>query len=312
MLRKLFMMSVLIPGLAFAGWQSSDKKTADETVAILTSNDEVMNAYLWLPEGYDANNQYSAVVMVHGCGGAHYKDTADQWTAKYVSGKYKVWGKLLNEQNTIALLVDSFTHRDNNGDVGGGVCGGDPLERPTKIDPISVRPTDIAEGIAWLKSRDDINPDKIGVLGFSNGGTSALAFANHGMLASNEEQLQMDDKQWFNLPFDAQYQASTVISLYPGCALNGYSDATQDIFDDAFETNSESYIFAASDDDSLPDDTLEKCHNLALLDAGNGWETPNLQLNVVADTDHQFDYKENDEAPVEQTIARILALFGSM
>lgn len=320
-LKKALVLSLALPAIgltssAYAAdsydWTSGDKKTADETVEILTVNDEVMNAYLWLPEDYDANQQYAAVVMVHGCGGAHYRDTPNQWTAKYVSGKYKVWGKLLNEQNMIALLVDSFTHRDVDGDVGGGVCGGDPLDRPAKIDPVSVRPADVAYGISWLKSRDDINDDKIGILGFSNGGTTSLVYANHESLQEREDELLQDGKEWFNLPYSAEYQASTVVSMYPGCGLNGYSQATNGVFSDSFDTNTETFLYAASDDNSLPDDTLQKCHNLRVLDAESGLTDTNMQMTVVANTGHQFDYKEEGEAPVAQTINRILALFGSM
>lgn len=319
--KKALMLSIALPILgmtssAFAAesyqWTSSDKKTADETVKILTLNDEVMNAYLWLPEDYDANNDYAAVVMVHGCGGAHYKDNALQWTAKYVSGKYKVWGKLLNDKNLVALMIDSFSHRDVDGDVGGGVCGGDPLDRPAKIDPVSVRPADIAYGISWLKSRDDINADKIGVLGFSNGGTTSLVYANHESLETRADELLQNGKEWFNLPYAPEYQASTVVSMYPGCGLNGYSEATNGLFSDSFDTNTETFLYAASDDNSLPDDTLQKCHHLRMMDASSGLIDTNMQMSVVADTGHQFDYKEEDEVTVAKTINRILALFSSM
>ena len=309
---KFAMLFLLLPIFAHANWSSSDKKTADETVDILTVNDEVMNAYLWLPENYDPNVQYPAVVMVHGCGGAHYRDAPDQWTAKYVSGKYKVWGKLLNQQNTIALLVDSFSHRDVNGDVGGGVCGGDPLDRPAKIDPVSVRPADIAHGIAWLKSRDDVDDEQIGVLGFSNGGTAALVFANHQNLEARNDTLLNEGKTWFNLPYNAEFQASTVVSLYPGCALNGYSNATQNLFSNQFKSNVDTFLMAASDDNSLPNDTIEKCHNLRMLDANNGIDDTNMQFKVIANTGHQFDYYEEDEVPVQKAMNRVLALFASM
>lgn len=312
--KRLAMLMLMLPGFAQADWNwtSSDKKTADETVDILTINDEVMNAYLWLPENYDANLDYPAVVMVHGCGGAHYRDTPNQWTAQYVSGKYKVWGKLLNEQNTIALLVDSFTHRDVNGDVGGGVCGGDPLARPAKIDPVSVRPADIAAGVAWLKSRDDVSVEQIGVLGFSNGGTASLVYANHEDLDARSDDLLNEGKEWFNLPYQSEYQANTVVSMYPGCGLNGYSEATQNLFADDFNTNVETFLMAASNDNSLPDDTIEKCHNLSIMDASHSPENPNMQFNVVANTGHQFDYYEEDEQQVQKNINRILALFSSM
>lgn len=311
-MKNWLLMLVVLPGLAFANWTSSDKKTPEETLEILDYQDELMNAYLWLPEDHDPNLEYSAVVMVHGCGGAHYKDIPEQWTAKYISGKYKVWGKLLNQQNIMVLMVDSFTHRDVNNDIGGGVCGGDPLDRPAKIDPISVRPADIAKGIEYLKSRDDVDADKVGVLSFSNGGTAALALANHAALVQKQQALMDAGKEWFNLPFDAAYQASTFVSLYPGCGLNGYTDATQGVLSNDFNTYAETFLFSASNDTSLPDDTLEKCAALRTMDAQHAPEQTNMQMRVVENTNHQFDYKEEDEQPVIRTIDRILSLFATM
>lgn len=311
-MRYLTILLILFPSLVLADWTHSDKKTPDETLAILTVDDEVMNAYLWKPENYDANQEYAAVVMAHGCGGAHYKDNHTEWQAKYIAGKYKVWGKLLNQHNLMVLMVDSFTHRDVNEDVGGGVCDGEPLARPAKIDPVSVRPADIAYGIKYLKSRDDIDVTRIGVLGFSNGGTSALVLANHQQLALNQQQLADQGKKWFDLPFSTEFQANTFVSLYPGCGLNGYTLATQNIFAESFETYTETFLYAASNDTSLPNDTLEKCHNLRMMDAIKANDLTNLQMIQVANTNHQFDYKEEDEEAVIRTIDRILALFTSM
>lgn len=309
--RFLFLM-FLFPSLVCANWTNADKKTPEETLNLLTIDDEVMNAYLWLPENHDVNKQYAAIVMAHGCGGAHYRDTPSDWIANYISGKYKVWGKLLNQNDLIVLMVDSFTHRDLNGDVGGGTCGGDPLNRPAKIDPISVRPADIAYGIKYLKSRADIDTTRIGVLGFSNGGTSALVLANHQQLLLNQQQIADQGKEWFDLPFSSEYQANTFIALYPGCGLNGYSQATQNLFSNSFETYNETFLFAASNDTSLPSDTLGKCHNLRILDASKSNDLTNMQMVQVPNTNHQFDYNEKDEAAVIKTIDRILALFNSM
>jgi dienelactone hydrolase len=209
-----------------------------------------------------------------------------------VSGKYKVWGKLLNERDIVVMLVDSFTTRDVDGDVGGGVCyTGDPLYRPGKIDPISVRPADIAAGISYVKSRSDFQTDRVGVLGFSNGGTSALVLANHEDLMKRSDVLNKSGKTWFDLPFNQEYQADLFVALYPGCGLNGYSNQTQDIFNDEFLTYTDTFLYIASDDRSLPANTKEKCQSLRLLDAGKSYDYPNMTMKVVENTDHQFDYK---------------------
>lgn len=296
-----------------AGWQNSDKKTPDEAVYFASKNGEQVKGYLWYPEGYDAAKIYNAVVMAHGCAGAHYKDEPEKWTARYIAGKYKVWGKLLNEKDIVVMLVDSFTTRDVNGDVGGGVCSSnDALDRPAKIDPISVRPADIAYGIQHLRSNSAWTIDKVGVLGFSNGATSALVLANHSDLAQRSDTLVNQGRTWFNVPFSMEYRANLVVSMYPGCGLNGYTQESQGLFSSQFSTYADTYLYAASNDTSLPANTKEKCQKLRQLDADGLFESTNMKTVVVNDTNHQFDYKEIDEAPVKSAVKRILALFESM
>lgn len=314
-MKHLLIMILLFPLVAGA-WEQSDKKTPDESVFITTSSGELLKAYLWYPEGYfygNAEQKFNAVVMAHGCAGAHYKDNPDQWTKKYVSGKFKVWGNLLNKQGMIVMLVDSFTTRDAGGDVGGGVCSStDPLGRPAKIDPVSVRPADIAEAIRYLKTSNALRVDKVGVLGFSNGGTSALVMANHESLVERTGELAELGKEAFSLPFDAEYRADLFVSLYPGCGLNGYSESTNGIFAGHFETYTDTFMFIASNDTVLPENTKEKCRQLRILDAEKNSEAPNMMVKVIKNTDHQFDYTEENEVPVRNTIDRIIALFDSM
>lgn len=283
-------------------------KIPDKTLSIKeVETNETLRAYLWLPNNYTPNKKYPAVVMAHGCGGAHYKDDPKYWNAQYVAGKYKFWGALLNREGFIVLLVDSFTTRDNN-DVGKGVCNtSNPLDRPSKIDPVSIRPADIASGIAYLKSRSDVDKNRVGVLGFSNGATSALVFANHTNLLKREEELIAEGKKFFDLPLEDKYKADVIIALYPGCGLNGYSPETQNIFKDNFEVDTPTYLFMASNDHILPADTKSKCTNLENLNNNSLFH-----LEEVPNTDHQFDYYERDEKPVQEVIYKILNIFETM
>jgi len=313
MIKYLLIGMLLMPSYAMAGWQYSDKKVPDQESFINTESGSTIKVYTWYPDNYGSDKEYNAVVMAHGCGGAHYKDEPDKWTSKYISGKYKVWGKLLSDKNLVVILVDSFTTRDEGGDVGGGVCSSsDSLARPTKIDPVSVRPADIAHAIKYLRENGDIAINKVGVLGFSNGGTSALVLANHKDLERRNKELAYEGKIWFDISFIREYQADLIVSMYPGCALNGYSQETQGIFYEQFSTYTDTFLIAASDDTSLPDNTKEKCKNLRVLDAYSSFENSNMKTKVVENTNHQFDYKEIDEAPVEDAVKSIISLFESM
>ena len=268
---------------------------------------EYLRAYLWLPKDYDSNKKYPAVVLAHGCGGAHYTDDPDEWTAQYIAGKFRVWGKLLSDNGFMVLLVDSFTTRDDNGDVGGGVCDTpNPLDRPSKIDPISVRPADIASGVAYLKSRDDVDSSRVDVLGFSNGGTASLVLSNHKDLVDRANELQQDGKEVFDLPYEPIYEPNKIITLYPGCRLNGYSQETNDIFKNRFKVDTDTYIFMASDDKTLPSDYKYYCNRLVDLNPND-----ELHLTTVANTDHQFDYNQSTQTSVKEAITDIVNLLRS-
>ena len=268
---------------------------------------EDLKAYLWLLKDYDPNKKYPAVVLAHGCGGAYYTDEPDKWTAQYIAGKFRVWGKLLSNHGFIVLLVDSFTTRDNNGDVGGGVCDTkDPLERPSKIDPVSVRAADIASGVAYLKSRDDVDSSRVGVLAFSNGGTAALVLSNHQDLVNRKDELSSEGKEVFDLPYSKEYKPTIIITLYPGCGLNGYSQETNDIFKNRFSVDTDTYIFLASDDKSLPNN-IQECNHLYNLN-----DNDKLHLSTTANSDHQFDYYQSDQEAVKETITKIVNLLISM
>lgn len=269
----------------------------------MTHQGETLRAYLWLPDNYQPNMTYKAVVMAHGCGGAHYKDEPHQWNSNFIAGKFKVWAKLLNEQSFLVLLVDSFTTRDQNKDVGDGVCETDYNQRPARIDPVSVRPADIAAGIQYLKQRSDVEANAVGVLGFSNGGTSALVLANHESLATASPQ----GKEWFNLPFADAYQATQIIALYPGCGLNGYNETTQGIFADTFVTYTDTHLYAADNDSELPANTLSLCGTLQGMDSGNG-----MEMVILENTDHQFDYHQHTQPNVKDVMDDILSRFSGM
>ena len=310
--RCVWLLALLPLAGAQADWSAQDKESPHQSLSIASLDGEKLNAYLWMPKPDARGRKYPAVVMAHGCGGAHYRDEPRFWNARYVAGKYKVWGKLLSERGFMVLLVDSFSTRDDD-DVGKGVCDSkNPLGRPARIDPVSVRPRDIAAGIAYLKQRRDIDADRIAVLGFSNGATAALVLAAQPSLFERRAQLAASGQRWFDLAPDERFRPALVVALYPGCGLNGYTPATRGLFRKRFQSAPPSWIFMASDDHRLPPDTRRKCLKLQKLDQQKKTKSAPLQLVTVPHSDHQFDYYENDEAPVRAAMAQILALFAAM
>jgi dienelactone hydrolase len=141
----------------------------DETVGTLRAHQV---GSIILPQG---NPPYPAVVVLHGCNG--------------ISSSTRIWARRLASWGYAALIVDSFTPRGLS-----NVCShGMTL-------PGRERAVDALAAAAYLRSRNDIDPAHIGVLGYSHGGWSALAAARENVVKASN-----------TAPFAA------VVAFYPYC-----------------------------------------------------------------------------------------------
>jgi dienelactone hydrolase len=113
-----------------------------------------LTAYLAIPEG---EGPFPVVVLLHGCGGMHY--------AGSVSPFYASWAKLLNDHGFATLTVDSAGPRNL-----GASCG----DRDKRMQMYRERPFDAYGALGFLQSKDFIRPDRIGLLGWSQGGGIVL------------------------------------------------------------------------------------------------------------------------------------------
>jgi len=106
-------------------------------------------AILSLPDG---KGPFPVVILLHGCGGGpNYAQT--------------VWAQRLNGWGYAALAPSSFPPRG----VIGGVC--EPYRQP--LVTASDRAGDVISAALWLRTRPEIDGDRIGVLGNSHGGSTA-------------------------------------------------------------------------------------------------------------------------------------------
>ena len=113
-----------------------------------------LTAYLATPEG---EGPFPAVVLLHGCGGMHY--------AGSVSPLYASWAKLLNDHGFVTLTVDSAGPRNFR-----ATCG----DREKRVRMYRERPFDAYGALEFLQSKNFIRPDKIGLVGWSQGGGIVL------------------------------------------------------------------------------------------------------------------------------------------
>jgi carboxymethylenebutenolidase len=112
-----------------------------------------------------------AVVMMHGRAGAYSSRANGVYDASTLSLRHKAWGKAWAEAGYIAVLVDGFGPRGYP--QGFGRFSYD--SRPAALNEVTVRPLDAVGALAFLRARPDVIPDRIGLQGWSNGGSTVLA-----------------------------------------------------------------------------------------------------------------------------------------
>ena len=131
-----------------------------QKVTFVNAQGLTLIGWLFRPTG---NGPYPAVVMMPGCLGAYsFGDPA-----KGINSVYREWGNRLVNAGYVALLVDSFTPRNAaQNQCGSGTAG---------VSEVNDRPYDAYAGLNYLASQAFVASNKIGLLGWSHGGSSAMA-----------------------------------------------------------------------------------------------------------------------------------------
>ena len=156
---------------------------------------------------------YPAVIALHGCGGMYSAGRGDR-----LSPRHQQMAELLLAQGYAVLFPDSFNPRGRR-----EVCNDPPGKSNITQDN---RRLDVLGALTYLRTRADIDADRIALLGWSHGGSAVLASVNrrHPAVAS-----------YLGSP-DADSFFRTAVAFYPGCyaslrSRDGYAPATRvDIF----------------------------------------------------------------------------------
>jgi dienelactone hydrolase len=143
-----------------------------------------------------------AVVMMHGRAGAYSSLARGVYDASTLSKRHKAWGNIWADKGYVAIMVDGFGPR--------GYPKGFPRfsynNRPEELDEVNVRPLDAYGALAYLRSRPDVAANRIGLMGWSNGGSATIA--------------AMEDGGPFGLRSPADgFRAA--LAFYPACGLKG-------------------------------------------------------------------------------------------
>jgi dienelactone hydrolase len=144
-----------------------------------------------------------AVVMMHGRAGPYSSLANGVSNATTLSQRHQFWGRLWAAEGYIAILVDGFGPRGYPQGFGRFTYA----SRPEELDEVTIRPLDAYGALAYLRSRPDVVPDRIGLQGWSNGGSATLA------------SMAPDAPGFARHTPDTGFRAA--LAFYPACGLKG-------------------------------------------------------------------------------------------
>ena len=140
-----------------------------------------------------------AVVLLHGCGGAYD-------ASGHLSQRMRDYAALLNGMGLHALVVDSLNPRGRK-----EIC---TQKIGTRNITMTNRRLDALASLQWLAAQPGVDAARLGLMGWSNGGSTVLASTNQ----RNAEVANASVKPAFALAF------------YPGCESElkrGYETSTR-------------------------------------------------------------------------------------
>lgn len=128
-----------------------------------------------------------ALVLMHGCSGLWARDGKP-------TASFRFWAEHFQAEGYLVLLVDSFGPRGEK-----EIC----TQARRAVSPATDRPRDAHAALHWLAGRRDVDAARIGLVGWSNGGTAVL-----NALRPDSPGRAQGGKPAFR----------AAVAFYPGCA----------------------------------------------------------------------------------------------
>lgn len=256
---RLPALAVIAVVCASASALAQDGGSVPERVTFLSADGRTtLVGYVYKPARMPAA-RVPAVVMMHGRGGAYSDRANGVYDATTLSLRHKFWGREWADAGYIALMVDGFGPR--------GYPQGFPrfsyANRPKELDEVAIRPLDAYGALAYLRTRSDVVGDRIGLQGWSNGGSAAIAAIAH-------------DAPGITSPTPASgFRAALV--FYPACGLKGRFDERP------FRPYAPTLIFHGMADEEV---SYKRCDALVERSRAAGGE---VSIVLYRGAEHGFD-----------------------
>jgi len=176
----------------------------------------VLNGYLSRPTG---EGQHPAVIFLHGCGGLLMGSMIERLLmGSMIEPGESDWAGELTRRGYAVLMVDSFAPRDRR-----QMCA----PRTFDLELYRNRARDAYGALLFLQAQPFVRPDRIGIMGWSQGG-GALLFAIRTQSFSRPAQLPRGDFRaavaFYPTSCDEQRQQPSWSTTIPLMVLIGAED----------------------------------------------------------------------------------------
>jgi dienelactone hydrolase len=140
----------------------------------------ILDGYVYRPDG---PGPFPAIVGLHGCSGL--------FTAGRINARYADWGGRLAALGYIVIFPDSFGPR--------GIAEVCRQKDRSSFSPHRERPRDAVGALRWLQKQAIVQRERVGLMGWSNGGTTLLSTIGALSKTAGSDSFQL------------------AIAFYPGC-----------------------------------------------------------------------------------------------
>ncbi|MEP9359554.1 dienelactone hydrolase family protein [Sphingomonas sp. KR3-1] len=261
---------------------SAEAKVKVESVKFLSADGKNMiNGYVFTAEG--GTGRKPAIVMEHGRGGAYSSLADGVYNADTLSSRHKMWGRLWARRGYVAIMVDDFGPLGYPQGFGRFTYN----SRPAELDEVTNRPLHAYGALKYLKTRSDVDPRRIGLMGWSNGGSLTLA----AMANDKPEGIKA-----------AGFQAG--VAFYPGCGLKNRFDRT------GYKPYNPVLLMIGTGDAEVSPTLCERLVSHSRSSKGD------IEIVLYKDAEHSFDTptKSRQSVPAnaaakDDAIARTLSFF---
>ena len=251
------MKALLTLAFAAALAATAQAQSLPERVTFPSSDGKTtLTGYLFLPAQRGAQ-KIPAIVMMHGRAGAYSSLANGTYDASTLSKRHTAWGELWASQGYAALMVDGFGPRGYP--AGFGRHSYD--SRPAELNEVTIRPLDAYGALAYLRTRPEIDGARVGLQGWSNGGSATLAAlaAGSGFMPTSLQGFR------------------AALSFYPACGL-------KDAFKDSgYKPYAPVAVFMGAADEEV---SPKRCADLVAASQAAGG---NIAITMYPGAEHGFD-----------------------